>query len=334
MGIEKYLQSRYNKFYYCRKGVEGVKTDKNSIPFLSHEWKRYFVKYRSLYWLIIPGMITVFIFHYVPIYGVQIAFKDYRASLGIWGSEWVGFKHFIRFFEYRDFWNIIKNTLSISLYSMAVFPVGVIFSLMLNEVRDLKLKKTIQMITYAPHFVSAVVVCSIVIIFLQRGNGVINNMIEALGMERIDFLAQPQLFSSIYVWSGVWSNLGWSTIIYMAALANVSPELIEAAQIDGASRWQIITRINIPCILPTIMIMLILQSGNIMSVGFEKIFLLQNPLNLPAARVISTYVYEIGIEGGQFSYSSAIGFFNNVVEILMLVIVNRISKKLTNTGMW
>ncbi len=301
---------------------------------LSFEWKRNFVKYRSLYLLIIPGIVSVFIFHYLPIYGVQIAFKDYRASLGIEGSPWVGFEHFIRFFEYRDFWNIIRNTLSISLYSIAVFPVGVIFALMLNEVRNLKLKKSIQMITYAPHFVSAVVVCSIVTIFLQRGNGVVNNMLEAIGVERIDFLAQPDFFSSIYVWSGVWSNLGWSTIIYMAALANVSPDLIEAAQIDGASRFQIIRKINIPCILPTIMIMLILQSGNIMSVGFEKIFLLQNPLNLPAARVISTYVYEIGIEGGQFSYSSAIGFFNNIVEILMLLFVNKLSKKLTNTGMW
>ncbi len=312
------------------KKLKGAPTDK----FMSAEWKRNFKTYRQLYLLIIPALISVFVFHYIPIYGVQIAFKDYRSSLGIWGSEWVGFEHFIRFFEYRDFWTIVGNTLSISLYTIALFPIGVIFALMLNEVRHTKFKKTIQMITYAPHFVSTVIVCSIVVIFLQRGSGVINNMIEMLGGERIDFLAQPELFSSIFVWSGVWTNLGWNTIIYMSALANVSPELVEAAQIDGASRWNIVTKINIPCILPTIMIMLILRTGSVMSVGFEKVFLLQNPLNMSSARVISTYVYEIGIEGGQFSYSTAIGLFNNVVELILILIVNKISKKLTDVGLW
>lgn len=320
-------------FYKGELTMAKSKTVKESKLF-TKDFKNRFVKYRQLYLLIIPALVSVFIFHYIPIYGVQIAFKDFSSSRGIWGSEWVGFEHFIRFFEYKGFWDIIWNTLSISLYGLALFPLGVIFALMLNEVRYLKLKKAVQMITYAPHFVSTVIVCSLVKILLARSNGVYNNMLEMIGLDRIDFLASSKLFSSIFVWSSEWTNLGWSTIIFISALAAVSPDLQESAQIDGASRWDIIWHINVPTILPTIMIMLILKSGNLMSVGFEKIFLLQNPLNLEASTVLSTYVYDIGIVGGQFSYSTAIGLFNNVVELILVLIVNQISKKLTNTSMW
>ena len=288
----------------------------------------------QLYLLILPAVAAVFIFNYIPMYGVQIAFKDFRSSLGIWGSEWVGLKHFIRFLTFPDFWNILKNTISISLYSLATFPCAVILALLINEISNVAFKKTVQMITYAPHFISTVVVCSMVILFTNRSNGLFNNIRAAMGAERVDFMTIPGLFSSIYVWSGVWQGVGWGTIIYLATLAGISPELHEAARIDGASRFQIIWHINVPGILPTVITMLILNTGSLLSVGFEKIFLLQNSLNLSASRVISTYVYEIGIQGGQFSYSAAIGLFNNVVNILFIATVNQISKKVTQISLW
>lgn len=288
----------------------------------------------QLYLLILPAVISVFIFHYMPIYGLQIAFRNYRPSKGVWGSQWVGLKWFIKFFEYPDFWKIIRNTLGISLYSIATFPCAVLLALMLNEVSNAKYKRYVQMITYAPHFVSTVIVCSMVIIFTQYSNGVINNITNLLGLGRHDLITVPKYFSTIYVVSGLWQNLGWDAIIYLAALASVSPELIEAARIDGANRLQIIWNVTLPCILPTVVTMLILSTGKVLSVGFEKIFLLQNSLNLDASRVISTYVYEIGIESGQFSYSAAIGLFNNVINVICIVIVNMISKKVTSVGLW
>ena len=288
----------------------------------------------QLYALILPAVIAVFIFHYVPIYGLQIAFRNYRPSKGIWDSDWVGLQHFARFFSYSGFWNIILNTLSISLYTLATFPCAVLLALMINEVAGKGYKKYVQMVSYAPHFVSVVVLCSMVMLFTQYTNGLFNNFRVSLGLERMDFITEPRYFSSIYVWSGVWQNVGWDTIIYLAALAGVSPELIEAARIDGAGRLRIIRHVTLPCILPTVMTMLILSAGRVLSVGFEKIFLLQNPLNIEASRVISTYVYEIGIEGGQFSYSAAIGLFNNVVNVLFIVGVNQISKRVTSVGLW
>ena len=288
----------------------------------------------QLYVLILPAVISVLIFHYIPIYGIQIAFKDFRSSMGIWGSPWVGLEHFKRFVTYKDFWTIVTNTVTISLYSIAMFPISPIFALMLNELDNLRFKKTVQMITYAPHFVSTVVVCAMVLLFLDRSNGLINNIIAALGGERVSFISVPEYFSTIYVLSGEWKDLGWGTIIYMAALSSISPELIEAAKIDGASRFQIVRYINVPSILPTIITLLILRTGTVLSVGFEKIYLLQNSLNLPKSRVISTYVYEIGLRGGQFSYSTAIGLFNSVIEILFIMFVNKLAKTFSETSLW
>ena len=287
-----------------------------------------------LYTMILPAVITVFIFHYIPIYGVQIAFKDFRNALGIWGSPWVGFMYFNKFLSYPMFWAIIRNTITISLYSIATFPCSVIFALMLNELENGVFKRTVQMVTYAPHFVSTVVVASMIILFLNRESGVINNVIALLGGERKDFMGMPGAFSTIYVWSGVWQNLGWGTIIYIAALSSISPEIIEAAKIDGASRMQIVVRINLPSIFPTVITMLILSTGHVLSVGFEKTYLLQNSLNISASRVISTYVYEVGLINTQYSYSSAIGLFNNVVNILFIMIVNTVSRRLTQVGLW
>lgn len=288
----------------------------------------------QLYLLILPAIVSVFIFHYIPIYGVQIAFKNFRSSKGILGSEWVGFRHFARFLAYPDFWKILWNTVHISLYALATFPCPVILALMMNELSSERYKKFMQMVTFAPHFISTVVVCSMVLLFFDRSQGLVNNVIAALGGERYDFVSSTRYFSSLYVWSGVWQNLGWNAIIYIAALSSVSPELIEAARVDGATRLQIVRYVNFPAILPTVITMLILSVGSLLNVGFEKIYLLQNPLNMEASRVISTYVYEIGLQGGQFSYSTAIGLFNNVVNIVVIILVNGISKRVTRVALW
>lgn len=287
----------------------------------------------QLYVLLLPTVIYLIIFNYAPIYGVQIAFRDFRGSRGIWGSEWVGLKHFIRFINYPNFWSILRNTLVISLYSLATFPCSVILALLMNELDGRKFKRTVQMVTYAPHFISTVVVCSMLTLFLNR-NGLINNLLALLGAARVDYLTMPEHFATIYVWSGVWQGVGFGTIIYMSSLASVSPELIEAARIDGATRMKIIWHVNIPTILPTIVTMLILRCGSILGVGFEKVFLLQNSLNLEASQVISTYVYELGIQKAQYSYSSAIGLMNTVVNVILLLIVNKISRKVTQVGLW
>lgn len=301
-------------------------------PFVEF-WKTALTNWQ-LYVLILPAVVYVFILSYMPMYGVQIAFKDYRANLGIWGSEWVGFKLFIRFINYPMFWKIIRNTFVIGVYSLATFPCSVILALFINELDNKYFKKTVQMVSYAPYFISTVVIGGMILLFFNRSNGIVNNILVSLGIERVDFMARPDLFTHIYVWSGVWQGMGWGTIIYLAALSGVSPDMIEAARIDGASRFQIIRHINVPTIAPTIIIMLILSCGSVLSVGFEKIFLLQNPLNMDASQVISTYIYEIGLRGGQFSYSSAIGLFNNVINVVMLIIVNKIARKMSSISIW
>ena len=287
------------------------------------------------YVLLIPAIVYVAVFSYGPMYGVQIAFKNYKPKLGVTDSPWLDplLKNFIRFVNYPDFWKMIRNTLSITLYSLATYPLPILFALMLNEIANLKLKKSIQMITYAPHFLS-VVVCSLVLMMLSRANGPINNLIEALGGERIAFIEKTSAFSSVYVWSGVWQNIGWDSILYVSALAAISQEQIEAATIDGASRMQIIRHVNLPGILPTIAITFIMRMGGLLSVGHSKIFLLQNDLNISASQVISTYVYKVGIQNGQYSYSTAISLFNNVINILVLLLANFVVRKTTETGLF
>ena len=308
----------------CKIGER--KTFKKVLKSLVNDWQ--------LYVLLLPGVLYLFIFSYIPMYGVQVAFKDFSSSSGIWGSKWVGFEHFLRFIKYPSFSKIIFNTLTLSLYTIATFPCAVIVALLLNELDNDRFKKTVQMVSYAPHFISTVVICGMIKLFFGRSNGLINNVIEILGGVRYDFLTDADCFPHIYVWSGVWQGIGWNTIIYLAALSNVSAEMQEAARIDGANRLQIVTHINLPTILPTVMTMLILSCGGVLSVGFEKVFLLQNSLNLDASQVISTYVYEVGIGGAQFSYSSAIGLFNTIVNIIVLMIVNTISKKLSSVSIW
>jgi len=286
------------------------------------------------YVLLLPALIHLIIFAYGPMYGLQIAFKDFRPSRGIWGSEWVGLKHFISFVKNPMFPKLLKNTLSITLYSLALFPIPVIFALLLNEVKNAKFKKTVQMLTYMPHFLTEIVVCSIVILFLDRTSGPINRLIELFGGEAQNFLGMPKAFPSIMVWSGMWQGLGWGSILYISALAGISTELIEAAKIDGASRFKIMWHINIPGILPTILINFLLRVGNVLSLGHTKVLLLQNDLNLETSQVISTYIYEIGLKSAKFSYASAIGMFNTLVSICVLLVVNSITKKLTDVGLF
>ena len=284
----------------------------------------------TLYLLVLPAFVYLFLFNYMPMYGVQIAFRNFRPVHGIVGSQWVGLKHFLKFFNYPGFWMLINNTLSISLWSIATFPLAVILALMINEVQNSRFKRTVQMVTYMPHFISTVVVCALIRLMFARATGVVNTVITSLGGDRIDFIQTPSYFIPLFVGSGVWQNIGWNAIIFLSALSAVSPEHVEAARIDGANRMQIIWHVYIPTILPTVIIMLIMRCGSVLSVGYEKIFLMQNPLNLDISQVISTYVYDLGIVKGQYSYSSAIGLFNNVINVIMLLIVNTIAKKVSS----
>lgn len=275
------------------------------------------------------------IFCYVPMYGVQIAFRDYLPSKGFMGSAWVGLKHFNRFFSSFYFTRIVFNTLAINLYALLVgFPIPIIFALILNEIGNKPYKKTVQNVTYIPHFLSAVVVVSILQLLLNPDSGIINVVLKSLGMNAKDFMADPALFKHIYIWSGVWQNMGWDSIIYIASLSSVDPSLYEAATIDGASRFQKMRYISIPAIMPTIVILFILRCGQIMNIGFEKILLMQNDLNKEASDVISTFVYRSGILGADYSFSAAVGLFNSICNFILLIIVNSISRKVGDTSLW
>ena len=281
-----------------------------------------------------PAIIIVICMSYFPMYGVQIAFKNFKPSKGIWGSPWVGLKFFEKFVKNPLFGRLIWNTMRISLYSLATFPLPVLLALMINELDNQAFKKTVQMVTYAPHFLSTVVVCSMITLFCNKDSGLFNNIIEALGGQRTAFLEKANLFTPIYVWSGVWQGIGWSSILYIAALSGVSPELVEAARIDGANRMQIVLHVNIPSIMPTIVITLIMSCGGILSVGFEKVYLLQNKLNLDASNIIATYVYELGLLNAQYSASAAIGLFNTIVNITLLLIVNAIARRVSEISLF
>ncbi|WP_425355514.1 ABC transporter permease [Saccharibacillus sacchari] len=283
----------------------------------------------------LPALLYFLIFHYFPMYGIQIAFKNFVPSMGVTGSPWVGFDHFERFFNSYYFWDLLWNTFSISFYELAIgFPLPIILALAFNEIASGKFKKTVQTVTYAPHFISVVVMAGMIITFLSPSNGMIVMLIEALGFNAPQFLTDPAWFKTMYVLSGVWQSTGWGTIIYLAALSGVDPQLHEAAIVDGASRFKRVLHINLPTILPTITIMLILNMGNILTVGYEKILLLQNSLNLEASDVISTYVYRAGLVDAQYSFSTAVGLFNSVINVILLVTVNWIARRTSSNSLW
>lgn len=297
-------------------------------------WQRIIVNWR-LYLLLVPVLAYFLLFHYLPMYGITLAFKQYDARLSIFGNDWVGLKYFKQFFNAYGTWNIIKNTLVLSIYGIvAGFPVPIIMSLMLNEVRNKRFKKLVQTVTYAPHFISTVVFVSMITTFLNPSSGIINILIQRLGGTPVHFMQYSEYFNTIYVLSGVWQEAGWGCIIYIAALSSVDPELYEAGYIDGMNKLQKIIHIDFIAIRPTICIMLILSAGGVMSVGFEKVWLMQNNLNISSSQVISTYVYNVGLMNNKFSYATAIGLFNSVVNFIMLVIVNTTVRKLGGSSLW
>ncbi len=288
-----------------------------------------------LYVLLFPSIILLIMFAYIPMLGLVIAFKDYSPANGILNSPWVGFKYFTQFFNSVQFGTTMMNTLKISIYSILVgFPLPILLALLCNQLRTGKFKKVFQVTTYLPHFISTMVMCGMIILFLSPNSGLIANIFKSLGWTMPNLLSKPESFAGVYVWSDVWQHIGWDSIIYLAALSAIDPTYYEAATMDGASRMQKILNIDLPLLLPTAMILLILRAGSLLSIGFEKVLLLQNPLNLAGSEVISTYVYKVGMQNFQYSYSTAIGLFNTVVNLIILLSVNWFSKRYTKTGLF
>ena len=300
-------------------------------------WRRDLTVNYQLYLLVLLPVAYIFVFMYIPMYGTQIAFREFMAIQGIWGSDWVGLKYFQKFFDSPYFVRVVRNTLEISLYTLiAGFPFPILLALALNSSLNRRFKKTVQMVTYAPYFISTVVMVGMLFQFLSPRIGFVNDILALLGFERVMFLSEPALFSSVYVWSGVWQLTGWNSIIYLAALSTVDPELHEAAIVDGANRLRRILHVDIPSVLPTIVILLIIQSGQIMTLGFEKVYLMQVPLNLARSEIIATYVYKVGLVSSipNYSYGAAIGLFNAVINLLLVLAVNRLSKTTTGQSLW
>jgi len=288
---------------------------------------------RYLYMMIVPVIAYYALFVYGPMYGLQIAFKDYSIGAGMWNSPWVGFKHFLAFFDSYYFWRLLRNTLLISLYELLfVFPAAIILALLLNELRSNRFKRLVQTVTYMPHFISIVVISGILVDFLSR-DGLINDVIAFFGLQRTAFLGESGWFRTVFISSNIWQNVGWSSIIYLSAMSSIDPSLYEAARVDGASRWKQTIHVTLPSIMPTIVILLILQIGSFMTVGAEKILLLYNPLTYDTADVIGTFLYRKGILEADYSYSAAVGLFNSVISFILLVVANTLSKRSGN-NLW
>ena len=291
----------------------------------------------ELYLIVLPPVLYFVIFKYIPMYGAQIAFRSFIPGRGIWDSPWVGLEQFSRFLSSSKFAVVVSNTITLSLYKLAAgFPVPIVLALALHYCSTARFKKTVQMVTYAPHFISVVVMSGVVVQLLSPRVGVINRAIEILGGESILFMGEPRFFKSIYVWSDIWQEMGWGSIVFLAALAGINPELHEAATADGATKLQRIRYIDLPGILPTATVLLLLNLGRIMFVGFEKVLLLQNPLNLAASEIIDTYVYKVGLAAPvpNFSYATAIGLFSSVIGFALLLVVNKIAKTAGETSLW
>ena len=299
-------------------------------------WRR-IARNWGLYLLLLPALTLLICFTYKPMYGVLIAFKEYKPVKGILGSAWADpwYKYFKKFFDSFQFKTTIRNTLVITLYSMLVmFPLPIILALGINQLKNRTYRKIFQTVTYMPHFISTVVMVGLLTLLLSPGSGLLGAICGMLGIEAPNFLGQPFAFKHLYVWSDVWQHVGWDSIIYIAALSSVDPSLYEAATVDGATNLQKIKYVDIPMLVPTAVIMLIMRFGSLMSLGFEKVYLMQNDLNLTASEVISTYVYKIGIINVQYSYSAAINLFSTVINFILLILVNQISKKVSDNSLW
>lgn len=304
--------------------------EKNVLKLLVKDYK----KHKAIYFMLIPVLLYYLIFHYAPMAGLVIAFKNYRPGLGIWGSDWVGFDNFIKFLKNYNFWRVFRNTITINFSTLIWgFPAPILLALFINELKGMRFKKLVQTITYMPHFISIVVIAGIIKDLVGR-DGVINDILVFFGAQRGDLLMRSELFTSIYVTSDIWQHVGWGTIIYLAALSGISQELYEAAEMDGAGRWRRMLHVTLPGLTPTIAILLIMRVGNMMLLGWEKIVLLYNPAIFEKADVISTLVYRSGIVQANFSYATAVGLFNSVINFSLLLIANKTSRKLNGTGLW
>jgi putative aldouronate transport system permease protein len=285
--------------------------------------------------LVLPAVVYYLVFHYLPMYGIVIAFKSFSIARGISGSPWAGLKWFREFFGSFYFGRIVSNTVVLSLSNLAFsFPAPIVFALLLNELRNQAYKRVVQTVSYLPHFVSMVVVVGIMVNFLSPVDGIVGRLLVLLGGKPINFMFEPRWFRSLYVISGIWQNTGWNAIVYIAAIASINPELYEAAYMDGAGRWGQLFHVTLPGILPTVVILLILNFGNVMSVGFEKVLLMYNPSTYETADIISTYVYRRGVLGSQYSFGAAVGFFNSVVNVCLLLAVNRIARRAADISLW
>lgn len=286
-----------------------------------------------MYALLLPSAILLFCFAYLPLFGIWMAFIDYVPNKGIFGSEFVGFENFVTYFKSYQFPITLKNTLVLSLYGLCGFPLPILLALMCNQLKDKMFKKVFQVITYLPHFISTMVMCGLILIILSPSNGLLANIMRLFGVRMPNLMASQSAFKHVYVWSDIWQHLGWDSIIYLAALSSIDPTYYEAATIDGATTLQKIRYIEIPMIIPTATVLLILRAGSILGIGFEKVFLLQNTQNILASEIISTYVYKMGMRSAQYSLSTAIGLFNTVVNVTVLLLVNFIAKKTTETSL-
>lgn len=297
-------------------------------------WRR-IVKSRYLLLLFLPCLIYFLIFKYLPMFGIVISFKNYNLYKGVWASPWVGLKYYRMFFENPDFLILLRNTFLLGVYKLFFgFPAPIILALMLNEVKNAVFKRFVQTVSYLPHFISNVVVASMVVMFLSPSGGLVNHIIQWVGLEPINFMVKAELFRPIYVLSEIWQHVGWETIIYLAALTSIDPQQYEAAQIDGAGRWKQVIHVTLPGIAPAIVILFILNIGKVLEIGFEKVFLLYNPAIYETADIISTYVYRVGLSQGNYSYATAIDLFGGIVSLVLVYSANYFSRKVGETSLW
>lgn len=311
------------------------KNHKTKVPKKKINYAVYFKNNWQLYVLILPAIIYFIVFNYMPLYGIQIAFKDFKAVFGISGSKWVGFKHFENFFHAYYFKRLLANTLLLNVYNLLwSFPVPIILAILLNQIKGPKIKRFIQTSIYVPYFISTVVLAGMLYIFLSPTSGIFNILRQALGMKAVDFMSDAKAFRTIYIVSGIWQSAGWGTILYIASLSGVDPSLYEAAEIDGASIWQKIRYIDMPSIVPVIVMVFILDCGKLLSSNTDKALVMQTAGNIPTSDIIGVYVYNVGLGSGQFSYTTAIGLFINVINFIIIITANQISKKISDVGLF
>ena len=311
------------------------KNPKTKVPKKKINYAVYFKNNWQLYVLILPAIIYFIVFNYMPLYGIQIAFKDFKAVFGISGSKWVGFKHFENFFHAYYFKRLLANTLLLNVYNLLwSFPVPIILAILLNQIKGPKIKRFIQTSIYVPYFISTVVLAGMLYIFLSPTSGIFNILRQALGMKAVDFMSDAKAFRTIYIVSGIWQSAGWGTILYIASLSGVDPSLYEAAEIDGASIWQKIRYIDMPSIVPVIVMVFILDCGKLLSSNTDKALVMQTAGNIPTSDIIGVYVYNVGLGSGQFSYTTAIGLFINIINFIIIITANHISKKISDVGLF